>query len=121
MSLSHSARFIRSSQMKNVQVAPVLLQVFRYQTPVAVMGLVLATEQTALGDCLLGDMLFNPPLAHEVKKAKLGKSPTTLKIFGDKDGTFHNFGSYEFVIKAYLNSDSVFTRCSVKMVASSRS
>ena len=31
----------------------------------------------------------------------VGKSPTTLKIFGDKDGTFHNFGSYEFIIKAY--------------------
>mgnify|MGYP007030110543 CR=1 FL=1 len=25
----------------------------------------------------------------------------TLKIFGDKDGTFHNFGSYQYVIKAY--------------------
>lgn len=25
----------------------------------------------------------------------------TLKIFGDKDGTFHNFGSYDYIIKAY--------------------
>ena len=31
----------------------------------------------------------------------VGKSPTTLKIFGDKDGTFHNFGSYEYEVKAY--------------------
>ena len=28
-------------------------------------------------------------------------SPMTLKIFGDRDGTFHNFGSYEYVISAY--------------------
>ena len=25
----------------------------------------------------------------------------TLKIFGDKDGTFHNFGSYDFIVRAY--------------------
>jgi len=31
----------------------------------------------------------------------IGKTPCTLKIFGDKDGTFHNFGSYQYVIKAY--------------------
>jgi hypothetical protein len=24
-----------------------------------------------------------------------------LRIFGDKDGTFHNFGSYEFVVRAF--------------------
>lgn len=31
----------------------------------------------------------------------VGKTPMTLKIFGDKDGTFHNFGSYDYVIKVY--------------------
>jgi hypothetical protein len=31
----------------------------------------------------------------------VGKSPMTLKIYGDKDGTFHNFGTYLYVIKAY--------------------
>ncbi len=37
----------------------------------------------------------------EVNGDDVGKSPLTLKIFGDKDGTFHNFGSYQYVIKAY--------------------
>ena len=27
----------------------------------------------------------------------IGKTPVTLKIFGDKDGTFHNFGTDDFV------------------------
>src|SRR6185436_307945 len=31
----------------------------------------------------------------------IGKTPLTLKIFGDKDGTFHNFGTDEYVIKAF--------------------
>jgi len=30
----------------------------------------------------------------------VGNSPLTLKIFGDKDGTFHDFGSYVYVIQA---------------------
>jgi len=29
-----------------------------------------------------------------------GVTPLTLKIFGDPDGTFHDFGSYEFVVQA---------------------
>lgn len=37
----------------------------------------------------------------EVNGEDVGRSPMTLKIFGDKDGTFHNFGSYQYVIKAY--------------------
>jgi hypothetical protein len=28
-----------------------------------------------------------------------GKIPLTLKIYGDKDGTFHNFGSQEYVVQ----------------------
>jgi len=31
----------------------------------------------------------------------VGKTPLTLKIFGDRDGTFHNFGSREYIVKAY--------------------
>lgn len=29
----------------------------------------------------------------------IGQTPVTLKIFGDKDGTFHNFGAQEYVIR----------------------
>jgi len=36
----------------------------------------------------------------EVNNEYVGKTPTTLKIFGDKDGTFHNFGSYEYRVTA---------------------
>jgi hypothetical protein len=31
----------------------------------------------------------------------VGKTPMTLKIFGDRDGTFHNFGSYDYIIQVY--------------------
>jgi hypothetical protein len=30
----------------------------------------------------------------------VGQTPVTLKIFGDRDGTFHDFGSYHYVIQA---------------------
>jgi hypothetical protein len=31
----------------------------------------------------------------------VGSTPMTLKIWGDRDGTFHNFGSYDFIVRAY--------------------
>lgn len=34
----------------------------------------------------------------EVNGDYVGNTPATVKIFGDKDGTFHNFGSSDFVI-----------------------
>ena len=37
----------------------------------------------------------------EANNEYVGKTPLTLKIFGDKDGTFHNFGSYHYIITAY--------------------
>ncbi len=37
----------------------------------------------------------------EVNGEFVGHSPLTLKIFGDPDGTFHDFGSYEYVVRAY--------------------
>lgn len=37
----------------------------------------------------------------EANNDYIGKTPCTLKIFGDKDGTFHNFGSYHYVVTAY--------------------
>ncbi len=41
----------------------------------------------------------------EVNGEYVGKTPLTIKIFGDKDGTFHNFGSIhyvnDYVITAY--------------------
>jgi hypothetical protein len=37
----------------------------------------------------------------EADNEYIGKTPLTLKVFGDKDGTFHNFGSYHYTITAY--------------------
>ena len=37
----------------------------------------------------------------EVDNDSVGKTPMTIKIFGDKDGTFHNFGSFDYKVTAY--------------------
>jgi hypothetical protein len=37
----------------------------------------------------------------EANNETVGTTPFTLKIFGDKDGTFHNFGAYRYTITAY--------------------
>ena len=37
----------------------------------------------------------------EVNHKMLGTAPLTVKVFGDKDGTFHNFGDDEYVVRGY--------------------
>lgn len=37
----------------------------------------------------------------EANDEYVGVTPMTLTIFGDKDGTFHNFGSSLYIINAY--------------------
>ena len=37
----------------------------------------------------------------EVDGDYVGKSPLTIKVFGDKDGTFHGFGKPQWTITAY--------------------
>src|SRR5579883_1086668 len=49
------------------------------------------------------DVLVNstPPGAKiEANGQVIGEAPIHLKIFGDKDGTFHDFGSYYYVVRA---------------------
>jgi len=36
----------------------------------------------------------------EVNGDYVGNTPLNLKVYGDKDGTFHDFGSYYFIVKA---------------------
>lgn len=36
----------------------------------------------------------------QVNNQVVGNTPLTLKVFGDKDGTFHDFGSFEYVVQA---------------------
>ena len=41
-----------------------------------------------------------PGVRIEVNGQNVGTTPLNLKIFGNKDGTFHDFGSYYFVVRA---------------------
>jgi len=42
-----------------------------------------------------------PPGARiEANGQVIGNAPLHLKIFGDKDGTFHDFGSYYYIVRA---------------------
>jgi hypothetical protein len=43
----------------------------------------------------------------------IGTVPLTLKIYGDPDGTFHDFGSYYYVIQAFPPSTNLFTQTKV--------
>ena len=55
-------------------------------------------DGTIAYDCLIE--ASEPGAKIEANGELVGNTPMHLKIFGDKDGTFHNFGSYEFVIRA---------------------
>jgi hypothetical protein len=55
-----------------------------------------------------GTIAYNVPVDSSEAGARIqvngefiGVTPMTLKIWGDRDGTFHNFGSYDFIIRAY--------------------
>lgn len=44
----------------------------------------------------------SPPGARiEAEGTDLGNTPVHLKIFGDPDGTFHDFGSYTYTVRAF--------------------
>ena len=49
----------------------------------------------------------------EVNEDYIGKTPLTLTIFGDKDGTFHNFGSKDYVIRAFPVSTNQYPQTKV--------
>jgi hypothetical protein len=64
-----------------------------------------------------GTMAYNveieasPPGARiEVNNEVIGEAPLTLKIFGDPDGTFHDFGSFEYVVRALPVATNQFTQ-----------
>ena len=55
-----------------------------------------------------GTMAYNvqveasePGVKIEANGQFVGNTPCTLKIFGDPDGTFHDFGSYSYVVQAF--------------------
>lgn len=49
----------------------------------------------------------------EVNYNVIGVAPVTTKIFGDRDGTFHNFGSDEFVVRAYPADTSYYPKTQI--------
>jgi len=51
-----------------------------------------------------------PGVTIETNKVIAGKTPLTLKVFGDVTGGFHNFGSPEFVVRALSSSTNEFTQ-----------
>jgi hypothetical protein len=52
----------------------------------------------------------SPGVRIEVNGDMVGETPMHLKIFGDRDGTFHDFGSYEFVIRAFPVATNQFVQ-----------
>jgi hypothetical protein len=49
----------------------------------------------------------------EVNNDYVGNTPLTLKIWGDKDGTFHNFGSMDYIVKAFPANTNQFVQTKV--------
>src|SRR5262245_36985932 len=54
-----------------------------------------------------------PGVRIEANGAFVGNTPLTLKIFGDPDGTFHDFGSYEYVVQAFPLNTNQFVQTAV--------
>jgi hypothetical protein len=54
-----------------------------------------------------------PGIRIEANNDYVGQTPLTLKIFGDKDGTFHNFGSAEYIIRALAANTNQYTQTKV--------
>lgn len=49
----------------------------------------------------------------EANGANIGNTPLHLKIFGDPDGTFHDFGSYNYIIRAFPLSTNQYEQVRV--------
>jgi len=54
-----------------------------------------------------------PDVRIEANHQSIGTAPLTLKIFGDPDGTFHDFGSYYYIIQAFPTRTNQFVQTAV--------
>src|ERR1043166_130422 len=54
-----------------------------------------------------------PGVRIEANNDYIGKTPLTLRIFGDRDGTFHNFGSSEYIVRAFPANTNQFLQTKV--------
>ncbi len=59
-------------------------------------------------DCLIE--ASEPGARIEANGQVVGNTPLHLKIYGDKDGTFHDFGAYYYLIRAYPQATNQFTQ-----------
>jgi hypothetical protein len=55
----------------------------------------------------------DPDVRIEANQQSVGTAPLTLKIFGDPDGTFHDFGSYYYIIQAIPVKTNQFVQTAV--------
>jgi len=51
-----------------------------------------------------------PGVRIEANGQSVGTTPLTLKIFGDPDGTFHDFGSDFYIIQAFPNATNQYVQ-----------
>lgn len=49
----------------------------------------------------------------EVNYQVIGVAPLSVKIFGDRDGTFHNFGNDEYIVRAYPPDSSYYPKTQI--------
>src|SRR5438132_3787629 len=49
----------------------------------------------------------------EANGEHVGNTPVHLKIFGDTDGTFHDFGSYYYIVRAFPLTTNQFPQVRV--------
>lgn len=54
-----------------------------------------------------------PETKIEVNYQPAGIAPVTVKVFGDRDGTFHNFGSDEFIVRGYPKNPDFFPQTKI--------
>lgn len=87
----------RSNDMRDLNVAPVRLEVLRDQSSVAVMGFVLAAEEAPLCDQSGIDFLLDLASAHQIKEFLLIYGPVTLVLL--------------VLVKNVLSSPPTETRC----------
>ena len=52
----------------------------------------------------------DPDVRIEANHQPIGTAPLTLKIFGDPDGTFHDFGSYYYIVQAFPTRTNQFVQ-----------
>lgn len=57
----------------------------------------------------------DPGAKIEVNGTMIGDAPLDIKVFGDKDGTFHDFGSYYYVVRGLPVASNQFAQTKIFM------